>query len=35
MHETVSWYSSDFKDTNAYNKKNIEDLEGRRKFNAV
>ena len=35
MHETVFLYTSDFKDTNAYNKKNIEGLEGSRKFNAV
>ena len=35
MHETVFLYTSDFKDTNAYNKKNIERLEGSRKFNAV
>ena len=35
MHETVFLYTSDFKDTNAYNKKTIEGLEGSRKFNAV
>jgi len=35
MHETVFLYASDFKDSNVYNKKNIEGLEGSRKFNAV
>ncbi len=35
MHETVFLYASDFKDPNVYNKKNIEGLEGSRKFNAV
>lgn len=35
MHETVFLYASDFKDPNVYSKKNIEGLEGSRKFNAV
>ena len=35
MHETVFLYSSNFKNSNIYNKKIIKGLEGNRKFNAV
>ena len=35
MHETVFLYTATLRTTNAYNKKNIEGLEGSRKFNAV